>query len=144
MGQGGDESKQPNAFLHRLLWPTSRRQSWCPDAYTRWPQLPSSGWHPPTSSWGYDRWHRGGIGWWWWDTAPKFNKLPDDKNRLPEVYTEPSKADRQPAAIPWSHPTPCSWSLFQFPAKRWCWWGCGLAMWAWSHCESSCCRLFGK
>jgi len=34
--KAGDEIRQPNAFLRRLSWPTSRRYSWCPDAYAWW------------------------------------------------------------------------------------------------------------
>jgi len=62
MGTGGDEIKQPNACLHHLPWPTSRRDIWCPDSYAWWLKLLSSGWHPPTSSRGYDTPYRGGIG----------------------------------------------------------------------------------
>jgi len=144
MGKAGDIIEQPNCCLRHVLWPTHRWHSWCPDAYACWPQLPSSGWHPPTSSQGNDRQYQGGIGWWWWDVAPKFKNLPDDKNRLPKVWMEALKEDYQTAAISWSHSKLCSWSLCRLRAKRSCWWGCGLTTRAQSYCASFCCRLFGQ
>jgi len=144
MGKGGNQIMQPNAFLRRLSWPNRRRHRWCPDAYVWWPQLPSSAWHPTTSSRGYDRPYQGGIGRWWWDAASKSKKLPDHKIRLPIVWTDASKEDYHTAATPWGHLKPCSWSLCRLRAKHCCRWGCGLATRARSHCESSRCRLFGQ
>jgi len=75
---------------------------------------------------------------------PLLTLLPDDKNRLPKVWTEFSKEQYQTTAIPWNHPKPCSWSLYRLRAKRCRWWGCGLATYAKTHCESSLCRPCGQ
>jgi len=89
MGKGGDEIKQSNAFLCRLLWPTSRRYSWFVDANTWRLQLPSCGWHPPTSSGGHDWQYRGGIRCWWWDSAQKSKQLRDDKKGFQKFERTP-------------------------------------------------------
>jgi len=144
MCNGSDEFQEWKTFLHRLLCSISPQYSWCPDANVWWPQLPSSEWHYPTSSWGYDRWYHGGIRWWWFDRAPKSKKLPDDENRFPKVWMAASIEDYHPAAIPWNHPKWCSWFLCRLRAKPYCWWGYCLATRAWSHCKSSHCRLPGQ
>ena len=141
MGNGDDPLNPPNAYLCHLLWPTSRRHTWRPDAYSWLPQLPSSGWHPPTSSQGYDRQYRGEIGW-RWDVASKSEKISSNINRLAIVRMGASKEDYQTPRIPSSVPKLCCWSLCQLPAQCGYWWECGLAMRARSHCESSRCRLF--
>jgi len=120
-----DSTTEP--ILCRLSWWTSWRPIWHPDAYVWWPQLPSSRWHLPTCSRGYDRWRRGGIRCWCWDVAPKPKKHLDNEYRLPKVRTEALKEVYQTAAIPWSHPKLCHWSLCQLRAKRCCWWRCGWA-----------------
>jgi len=137
MGKGGGEALLPYTYLHRVSWPTSRRHIWCPDASAWWLQLPSSRWHHPTSSLGYDQRYQGGIRWQYWDAAPESKMLPDDEIRLPHVWTEATEKYYQTAARHASHPKPWSCSLCRIRAKRCCWWGCGLAMWARSHCESS-------
>jgi len=144
MGKCGDEIEQPKALLPPASWPTSWWYIWCPDSNAWWPQLTSSCWHPSTSYWGYDLKYQGGIGWWWWDMAPKSKKLPDNNHRLPKDWKQVLKDDYQTAAIPWSHPKLCSWSLCPLRAKPCPWGGCGLAIWARSPCESSQHRLFGQ
>jgi len=114
MSEGGDEITQPNTFSQCFPQSSSRRHSCCADAYAWWPQLPCSGWHPPTSSWGYDWRYWGGTWWWCWDTAPRSKKLADNKNRYSNVWTEASKEDYQTAAIPWSHPILCSWPFAHY------------------------------
>jgi len=144
MGQCTNEIKQPNTVLGDLSWPTIRQDIWFPDAYAWRPPLPSAGWHLPTYSRRYGWRCQRGIGCWCWNVVPKSMMVAEHKNRLQNVRKESLKDVHQTVAIPWSHPQPCSWSLCQSQAKHCCWWGCGMAMWACLHCESSCCGLLAN
>jgi len=144
MHKFGDESEQPNDHLCHVVWPTSQWHFWCRDAHAWWPQLPSPGWYTPTSSQRYDRHYWGGIIWWHWDAPPKCRMLPDDQNGLPKIRKVASKEDYVKVAKPWSHFNPDCFSLWELRAKPCCWWGCGLAKWAQSHCESCHRGHFGQ
>ena len=79
-----------------------------------------------------ERWH------------PNWSSIWRTKSGLKMFRTEASKVEYQKAAISSSHPTLCSWSHRRLRAELAGWWGCGSAMWARSHCESSCYGLFGQ
>jgi len=75
---------------------------------------------------------------------PNPRSLPTTKTGFQNIWTQASKYNVQTPAIPWSHPKPCSLSLYRLWVKPCCWWGCSLATRARSHCESTRCRLFGQ
>jgi len=143
MGKSCDGINQPKAFLHSLSWATSRWHIWCPDLYAWWPQLPSSGWHRPASSQGYDRWYRGGMRW-CWDVAPKSKNLPNDDNRLPKFKRKLQRRiirQQQYLQVIRNHALDlfADYKQSVVAEKNVTW----LHM-KWSHCESSFWGLFGQ
>lgn len=127
MFRSGDGINQPDTTLYCVSWPTSRYNLWCPYTYVWWQQPPSSGWHLPTSSQGYDWWYKWGIGWWCRNVVSKIKMLLNKEHILPHIQKESSQENHQAAAIPWSIVQLCSLLCCPLWAKLCCWSGNGFA-----------------